>query len=35
MVLRLTQLDETNREAFEALLAQAWRQNWDSHLGAP
>jgi len=32
MALRLTQLDETNRAAFEALLAQAWRQNWGPEL---
>lgn len=28
MALRLTELDETNRPAFEALLVHAWRQNW-------
>jgi len=32
MALRLTQLDETNRAAFEALLVRAWRQNWDPEL---
>jgi hypothetical protein len=32
MALRLTQLDETNRPAFEALLAHAWRQNWGPEL---
>jgi hypothetical protein len=32
MALRLTQLDETNRPAFEALLAHGWRQNWDPEL---
>jgi len=33
MALRLTQLDLTNRPAFEELLAQAWEQNWGSELG--
>jgi len=32
MALRLTRLDEANRPAFEALLVQAWRQNWDPDL---
>jgi hypothetical protein len=32
MALRLTQLDETNRPAFEALLVHAWRQNWGPEL---
>jgi hypothetical protein len=32
MALRLAQLDETNRPAFEALLAHAWRQNWGPEL---
>jgi hypothetical protein len=32
MALRLVQLDETNRASFEALLAQAWRQNWEPDL---
>jgi hypothetical protein len=32
MALRLTQLDETNRPAFEALLAHAWGQNWGPDL---
>jgi hypothetical protein len=32
MALRLTQLDETNRSAFEALLAHAWEQNWGPDL---
>jgi len=32
MALRLTLLDDTNREAFEALLARAWEQNWGSEL---
>jgi hypothetical protein len=32
MALRLTQLDETNRPAFEGLLAHAWEQNWGPEL---
>jgi len=32
MALRLTQLDETNRPAFEALLVHAWGQNWNPEL---
>lgn len=32
MPLRLTQLDETNRSAFEALLVHAWQQTWDPDL---
>ena len=32
MALRLTQLNETNRAAFEALLSQAWRQTWGPDL---
>jgi hypothetical protein len=32
MALRLVQLDDTNRTSFEALLAQAWEQNWEPDL---
>jgi hypothetical protein len=32
MGFRLTQLNETNRPAFEALLVQAWAQNWGPDL---
>lgn len=32
MPLRLTQLDATNRPAFEALLVQAWQQTWGPEL---
>jgi hypothetical protein len=32
MALRLTQLNETNRPAFEMLLAHSWRQNWGPEL---
>lgn len=32
MALRLTQLDETNRPAFEALLVNVWRQTWGPEL---
>jgi hypothetical protein len=32
MALSLTQLDETNREAFEALLVHAWKQTWGAEL---
>jgi hypothetical protein len=32
MALRLTQLNETNRPAFETLLAHSWQQNWGPEL---
>jgi hypothetical protein len=32
MALRLTQLTEANRPAFETLLADAWEQNWGPEL---